>query len=88
MPCFADEAVDVSISEQMPLVLRFVDSSSQSCEEFVLCDTGTTGKALSEKILSTLKQFNLDLCLLHGQGYNGAGNMAGRYSGTAALIQR
>ena len=31
----ADEAVDISISEQMPLVLRFVDSSSQIREEFV-----------------------------------------------------
>ena len=56
----ADEAVDISISEQMPLVLRFVDSSSQIREEFVgfvLCDTGTSGRALSDKILSTLQRF-------------------------------
>ena len=52
---------------------------------FVLCDTGMTGRALSENIL---QQCNLDLHLLRGQGYDGAGNMAGRYSGTAALIQR
>ena len=87
----ADEAVDVSRSEQMPLVLRFVDSSSQIREEFVgfvLCDTGTSGRALSDKILSTLQEFNLDLRMLRGQGYDGAGNMAGRYSGTAALIQQ
>lgn len=87
----ADEAVDISISEQMPLVLRFVDGSSQIREEFVgfvLCDSGTSGRALSEKILSTLQQFNLDLRMLRGQGYDGAANMAGRYSGTAALIQQ
>lgn len=43
----ADEAIDVSISEQMPLALRFVDSSSQIREEFVafvLCDTGMSGR--------------------------------------------
>ena len=56
----ADEAVDICISEQMPLVVRFVDSSSQIREEFVgfvLCDTGTSGRALSDKILSTLQRF-------------------------------
>ena len=68
-----------------------LDSSSQIREEFVgfvLCDTGTTGRVLSDKILSTLQTFNLDLRMLRGQGYDGAGNMAGKYSGTAALIQQ
>ena len=55
---------------------------------FYICDTGTTGRALSDKILSTLEAFNLDLRMLRGQGYDGAGNMAGKYSGTAALIQQ
>ena len=87
----ADEAVDVSVKEQMPLVLRFVDKDDQIREEFVgfvHCDTGTTGSALSEKILFTLKELKLDARMMRGQGYDGAGNMAGKNKGTAALIQK
>ena len=85
----ADEAVDVSVKEQMPLVLRFVDKGDQIREEFgefVHCDTGT-GSALSEKILFTLDELKLDARMMRGQGYDGAENMAGKNKGTAALIQ-
>ena len=92
--CFsvlADEGVDASVHEQMPLVLRFVDSTNQVREEFVgfvICDSGTSGRALADKILSTLHEFSLDVTLMRGQEYVGAGNMAGKNNGTAALIQR
>lgn len=79
-----DEAVDVSVKEQMPLVLRFVDKDEHIREEFVgfiHCDTGTSGSALSEKILFTLDEFKLDAQLIRSQGYDGAGNMAGKKQG-------
>ena len=41
----ADGAADVSNQEQLSLVLRFVDSSSQIREEFVSC-TGLTKSSL------------------------------------------
>ena len=85
-----DEAADASVKEQMPLVLRFVDKDDYIREEFVgfiHCDTGTSGSALSEKILSTLAELKLDARLMRGQGYDGAGNMAGKNKGTAVLIQ-
>ena len=41
------------------------------------CESGTTGEALA-RITSTLEKFALDLSYLHGQGYDGAGNMAGK----------
>ena len=86
----ADEAADSSNHEQLPLVLRFVDNSSTIREEFVdfiLCDTGTTGAAIADKILTALKGYGLSLDNLRGQSYDGAGNMAGKYKGAAATIQ-
>ena len=55
--------------------------------EFVLCDTGTSGQAIADKIKFTLEKLTLGLNDLQGQGYNGAGNMSGKYRGAAAIIQ-
>ena len=77
----ADEVANISNKEQLPLVLRFVDSSGWICEElfeFIHCDSGTFGAAISEKILSGLEQLGLDPKDLRGQGYDGAGNIASR----------
>ena len=87
----ADEAADISNKEQLPLVLRFVDESGTIREEFiefVLCDSGTTGEAIATKLVSSLQKLGLDLDNLRGQGYDGAGNMAGRAQGVAARIQQ
>ena len=53
---------------------------------FFECDTGISGRSLSEKIKSTLTEFGLDLRCLCGQAYDGAGNMAGSVNGAASLI--
>ena len=87
----ADEATDVSNAEQLSIVIRYVDSSSEIQErflEFVHCKDGMSGKAISEKILESLKSHGLDISLCRGQGYDGAGNMAGKIQGVAARIQR
>ena len=86
----ADEAADFSNKEQLPLVIRFVDATDSIREEFVdfvLCDTGTTGNAIADKILGTLAVYGLNISSLRGQGYDGAGNMAGKYRGAAVIIQ-
>lgn len=46
---FVDEAIGVSVSEQISLVLQFVDSSQihEAYVGFVLCDTGTSDRALT-----------------------------------------
>ena len=36
----------------------------------------------------TLSEYGLDPNLIHGQGYDGAGNMAGKCRGAAACIRR
>ena len=81
----------VSNAEQLYVVIRYVDSSSEIQErflEFVHCKDGMSGKAISEKILESLKNHGLDISLCRGQGYDGAGNMAGKIQGVAAKIQR
>lgn len=78
----ADEVTDSANMEQLSLVLRYVDpDSSALCEdfmEFLHCDSGVTGEALSNKILNKLQEYDLDLNLLRGQGYDGASNMSNR----------
>ena len=86
----ADEAVDCSNKEQLPLVLRYVDEANKIQErfvDFILCDTGVTGRALAEKILEALENYGLNVSSLRGQAYDGAGNMAGKCRGAAARIQ-
>lgn len=75
----ADEVRDCSNSEQLALVVRYVDETCTIREEFIEyieCDTGTTGLALGEKIISKLEELGLDIKDIRGQCYDGAGNMA------------
>ena len=85
-----DEAADCSNKEQLPLVLCCVDSEGSICEGlvgFVLCDTGKTDNAIVENIMETLEMYGFNFGYIHGQGYDGAGNMAGKYRGVAVTIQ-
>ena len=81
----ADEAADCGNVEQLSVVFRFVYRQCRIREEFlgfVPC---------KEFDATTIKEFLRDLNLpvddCRGQGYDGAGNMAGRLSGVAAKIQ-
>ena len=47
-----------------------------------------SGEALSKKFLEAVSKYGLDSNYLRGQGYDGAGNMAGKCRGAAACIQR
>ena len=55
----ADEAADASNKEQLSLCIRFVNHSSLKIEErfmcFSECDTGTTGEAIADCILSQFR---------------------------------
>ena len=86
----ADEAADCSNKEQLPLVLRYVDKANEIQErfvDFILCDTGLSGRALADKILEALQEYGLDVGNIRGQAYDGAGNMAEKCRGAAACIQ-
>lgn len=84
----ADEATDAANQEQLSITVRYVDNS-EPCERilgFLHCDTGVTGEAIADKILSQLNAWQLPPCLLRGQAYDGAGAMAGHTKGVAARI--
>jgi hypothetical protein len=86
----ADEATDCSNTEQMAVVLRFIDESLKIREDFlgfILCSDGLSGEALSENISKFITSIGLRMEECRGQGYDGAGNMAGKLSGVAARIQ-
>ena len=85
----ADEATDVANLEQLGISIHFI-SNSHLCEKFIAfhkCDTGVTGHALAENILSKLSEWQLQLHLLRGQAYDGAGSMAGKTRGVATQIR-
>ena len=87
----ADECTDVATLEQMSMCIRFVDESHsdpQVREEFVgFVQLDSTDAAfISEAILQFLKDCNLNISNLRGQGYDGASVMAGKVSGVSTRI--
>ncbi|XP_062505053.1 52 kDa repressor of the inhibitor of the protein kinase-like [Corticium candelabrum] len=87
----ADEAADAANKEQLALIIPFVDKSGLVQEhflEFLHCASGVSGEAIAQNILCALEKHSLDVNNLRGQGYHGAGKMAGKYQGAAARIQR
>ena len=85
----ADEAADVSNKEHLSVVIRFVDSTKTIREEFIgfyMCEEGTAGAAIKERILSAVADLGLPMADCCGQCYDGAGNMAGRLNGASSLI--
>ena len=87
----ADEATDCSNKEQMSLVLRFVDQQNIIREDFIgflHCKWGLSGADLSKVILSKLNTLGLDIHDCRGQGYDGAGAVAGRINGLSSHILR
>ena len=77
----ADDVRDCSNTEQMSFAIRFVDKSCQIREElaqFLECESGTFGQELYLKIVNVIRYLGLEIANLRGQGYDGAGNMAGK----------
>ena len=85
----AYEAADISNIEQMSPVIRFVDNQAKIHGEFmglIPCSEGMKGKDIATTILPAVEGIDLDMNLCRGQGYDCAGNMAGKCSGVAARI--
>ena len=78
-----------SKSEQMAIVLRYVDVKEATVHERFLTYVQVSNldaKSLSEYILTTLQNHHLDLHSLVSQGYDGASVMSGRCSGVQQRI--
>ena len=83
-----DEATDCASIEQMPIVLRYVDSNKEINERFVKfveCE-GVTGEALAKNIEDTLQEVGLPLGNCPGQGYDSASSMSSKIKGVSGRI--
>ncbi|XP_021813234.1 zinc finger MYM-type protein 1-like [Prunus avium] len=85
-----DESRDVSIREQMAMVLRYVNKKGQVIERFmgVQYVSDTTSSKLKEAIEQLISSTNLSMSRLRGQGYDGASNMRGELNGLKTQILR
>ncbi|XP_050139269.1 uncharacterized protein LOC126615500 [Malus sylvestris] len=72
-----DEARDVSVKEQMAMVLRYVDDNGHVIERFVGIQhvANTTSSSLKDVIDTLFSRNDLSISKLRGQGYDGASNM-------------
>ena len=86
-----DEATDAANDEQLTVSLRYVHPNTKNIEErflaFSECVTGVSGKAIADRILQLLSNWQLLGSYLVGQTYDGAGAMAGKNNGAASRIQ-
>ncbi|XP_059650372.1 uncharacterized protein LOC132296162 [Cornus florida] len=86
-PILVDESRDVSIKEQMAIVLRYVKNES-IVERFIgiIHVMDTTGLSLKTAIDNLFSRHELNISRLRGQGYDGASNMQGEFNDLKALI--
>jgi hypothetical protein len=85
-----DECTDVSTTEQMAVVVRYVSNELVVNEKFltiIKCDNGTTGQAIADKIEEVIEKFQLDPEGFTAATTDGAGNMSGSLRGAAALLK-
>ncbi|CAN1158047.1 Zinc finger MYM-type protein 1 [Linum perenne] len=84
----ADESRDVSVKEQMGVVLRYVDGKGCVIERFLGISHVRDTKAMSLKtaIESMLMKNGLSISRVRGQGYDGASNMKREINGLKTLI--
>ena len=83
-----DESRDISIKEQMAVVLRYVDNNGHIIEHFLSIQhmPDITSSSLKAAIEALFSKHGLTISRLRGQGYDGASNMRGEFNGLKALI--
>ncbi|CAB4042939.1 zinc finger MYM-type 1-like [Paramuricea clavata] len=84
----ADETLDMSQTEQLSLLVRFVWNGE--VEERLLAMMSmneTIAEALFEAVTQKLQQHGIDVAHLRGQCYDGANNVAGVHTGLQARIK-
>ena len=83
-----DESRDISLKEQMSLVLRYVNKKGTIIERFlgIVHVASTIALSLKCAIECLLCEHNLSLSNLRGQGYDRVSNMQGDINGLKTLI--
>ncbi|KAK6186835.1 hypothetical protein SNE40_006103 [Patella caerulea] len=84
-----DSTPDVSHSDQLTVVVRYIESGGKTVERFLtfLENTGHTGRQQATALLEYFTSVGIDISNCRGQSYDNAANMSGRYQGMQALIK-
>lgn len=85
-----DGTQDVAGKEQESVCFRYVDHDLVPHELFIglYAVSGTTGEEIAKVAVDVLLRLNLPMSGLRGQTYDGAANMAGKYTGAQAVLKR
>ena len=90
----ADEVTDRHANQEvLSVCIRYVDVTGGGSAEIVekLIDfvelTRTTGEAVRNGILASLRTANLDLKMIRGQAYDGASSMSSAHVGAQAVVK-
>ncbi|KAJ1261743.1 hypothetical protein BS78_09G054700 [Paspalum vaginatum] len=84
-----DESRDISVTEQMAVIVRFVNKKGEVVERFLGLKhvEDTTSSALKKALTEILAAHGLPIARLRGQGYDGASNMRGEFNGLQKQIR-
>ncbi|WVZ66717.1 hypothetical protein U9M48_015903 [Paspalum notatum var. saurae] len=78
-----DESRDISVTEQMAILVRFVNKKRRGLKHV----EDTTSSALKKALTEIFAAHGLPLARLRGQGYDGASNMRGEFNGLQKQIR-
>ncbi|GER34116.1 zinc finger MYM-type protein [Striga asiatica] len=83
-----DECRDISVKEQMGVVIRYVNKSGCVIERFLglVHFSDTTATSLEQGIWSLFSIYGLSISSLRGQCYDVVSNMKGEFNGLKSLI--
>jgi hypothetical protein len=84
-----DETRDISITEKMTIVVRFVNQKGEVIERFLGIKNvkDTKSDSLKKTLVEKLSDHDLVVAKLRGQGYDGASNLRGEFNGLQKLIR-
>ncbi|XP_050065343.1 zinc finger MYM-type protein 1-like [Aphis gossypii] len=85
-----DSTPDVSHTDQLSFIFRYVNDNGEPVERFLLflSNTGHKSEDLAKAVFNVLELYNLDIQNCRGQSYDNASNMAGKYTGLQARIKQ
>ncbi|XP_055910467.1 zinc finger MYM-type protein 1-like [Eupeodes corollae] len=85
-----DSTPDISHTDQLTVVLRYVKSNGEVAERFLafIPMASHKGEELAEAILKFLNKYHINIKNARGQSYDNASNMSGCYNGLQAHIKK